>query len=213
MAAVADTAEMEGEPIEFKSKEEEDAYFAKLHRVRSQQKQTRRMTMMGGLGLQGPGGAGAAECSRIAWLDILLGTGKRTAEIRRLVSRRNPAKLHHPLPSPCACAAGGSSRPSRSATRAFTFPCQEYSGTRLSSPAREATPLRPRIASVPHAADGDCVPAGQAPVAPAPAVRAITSGAALATEPPLTPVRPAVVVATPEAGGGAGARGAGGAIV
>jgi|MDTG01.4.fsa_nt_gb hypothetical protein len=54
MAAVADTAEMEGEPVEFKSKEEEDAYFAKLHRVRSQQKQTRRMTMMGGLGLQGP---------------------------------------------------------------------------------------------------------------------------------------------------------------
>lgn len=41
-------------PLEFSSPEEENAYYSKIEKARSKDTQVRRMTMMGGLGVQGP---------------------------------------------------------------------------------------------------------------------------------------------------------------
>jgi hypothetical protein len=50
----ASSAAAEDGSLEFATQEEEDAHYAKIEKARNKDTQTRRMTMMGGMGIQGP---------------------------------------------------------------------------------------------------------------------------------------------------------------
>jgi hypothetical protein len=54
MSSLESAATDEEVPLEFTSQEEEDAYFAKISKQRNAEAGQRRMTMMGGIGIQGP---------------------------------------------------------------------------------------------------------------------------------------------------------------